>query len=69
MVHKLFMSYFFYLLILNYNYSHVEMNVWNTNKKIGCIIIVYIFGSYKSYPLKNNLDLEICKKRDTIGLV
>jgi hypothetical protein len=27
------------------------------------------FGLYKSYLLKRNLVPEICKKRDTIGLV
>jgi hypothetical protein len=27
------------------------------------------FGLYKSYPLNRNLVLEICKERDTEGLV
>jgi hypothetical protein len=34
------------------------------------VIIFYTgFGLYKSYPLNRNLVLEICKKRDTEGLV
>jgi hypothetical protein len=40
-----------------------------------CIYLFYYFylirilGLYKSYPLNRNLVLEICKKRDTEGLV
>jgi hypothetical protein len=31
--------------------------------------LIQILGLYKSYPLNRNLVLEICKKRDTEGLV
>jgi hypothetical protein len=31
--------------------------------------LILILGLYKSYPLNRNLALEICKKRDTTGLV
>jgi hypothetical protein len=48
----------------------------STIKKINYIIIELLalsihieFGYYKSYPLKNNLVLEISKKRDTEGLL
>jgi hypothetical protein len=33
------------------------------------ITMAYKFGYYKSYPLNRSLVLEICKKRDTDGLV
>ena len=35
-----------------------------TFKKINSTHFEYIFGYYKSYPLKKNLVLEISKKRD-----
>jgi hypothetical protein len=54
--------------------SHMMMHKDQTHIKRNCFSIGIISsklqsGCYKSYPLKNNLVLEICKKRVTIGLV
>jgi hypothetical protein len=38
-------------------------------KEIFSLHMSYKFRYYKSYPLKNNLVLEICKKRDATSLV
>jgi hypothetical protein len=55
--------------------GYVETTQGSLPINIGGVIIsitmIYKFGYYKSYPppLNKNLVLEICKKRDTDGLV
>ena len=50
--------------------SHVMINGKITYKGKEILLLFLLQnGYYKSYPLKNNLVPEICKKRDTKELV
>ena len=69
-----FSSISFYYLFLDMVFTYDDAQRPNSHKEKLFSLLVFFLANYKvgvtnPTPLKNNLILEICKKRDTISLV